>query len=105
MLKFTIKKNTNREIGTFTYFLGDKKGTVITTIFTNHNNKTIAFFLLGTVSQFENSKFVQKLKNINKINYNFRQKSKIKTNQYTRTYSYSNYKHFIRRIYTRLLKL
>ncbi len=57
-------KNTNKEIGTFTYLVGDRKDTVITTIVTNYNNKTMAFFLLGTVSQFENPKFIQDLKHI-----------------------------------------
>ncbi len=57
-------KNTTKEIGTFTYLVGDRKDTVITTIVTNYNNKTMAFFLLGTVSQFENPKFIQDLKHI-----------------------------------------
>ncbi|MGE5634219.1 MAG: plastocyanin/azurin family copper-binding protein [Deltaproteobacteria bacterium] len=59
------KLNGNsKEIGTFTFLVGDRKDIIITTIVTNHNNNTIAFFLLGTVSQFENPKFIQDLKHI-----------------------------------------
>ena len=57
-------KNTNKEIGTFTYLVGDRKDTVITTVVTNHNNETMAFFLMGTVPQFENPQFIQDLKHI-----------------------------------------
>jgi len=57
-------KNTNKQIGTFTYLIGEGKDTVITTIVTNHNNETMAFFLMGTVPQFENTEFIQDLKHI-----------------------------------------
>ena len=53
-------RDTGEEIGTFA-FLGDqdKKNIIIITIVANHKSNTIAFFILGTLNQFENPKLIQ----------------------------------------------
>ena len=52
--------DTGEEIGTFA-FLGDQdqKNIIIITIVANHKGNTTAFFILGTLNQFENPKLVE----------------------------------------------
>jgi plastocyanin len=52
--------NTGEEIGTFA-FLGDKdkKNIMIISFVANHKGNTTAFFILGTLNQFENPKLVE----------------------------------------------
>lgn len=57
-----IQRLNDEEIGTFTFQIDNHiKNTFITTIVTNHNNNTMAFFLLGTQDQFKNSYIVENL--------------------------------------------
>lgn len=53
---------TGEEIGTFA-FLGDQdqKNIIIITIVANHKGNTTAFFISGTLNQFENPKLVEKV--------------------------------------------
>ena len=53
-------RDTDNEIGTFA-FLGeqDQKNIIIITIVANHKGNTTAFFILGTLNQFENPKLVE----------------------------------------------
>lgn len=52
--------NTGEEIGTFA-FLGDKdqKNIIIISFVANHKGNTTAFFILGTLNQYENPKLVE----------------------------------------------
>ena len=57
-----IQRLNDEEIGTFTFQIDSPtKNIFITTIVTNHNNNTMAFFLLGTQDQFENPYIVENL--------------------------------------------
>lgn len=63
-VKIQKLNDNSKEVGTFTFLVSKPNDIIITTIVTNHNNNTMAFFLLGTVPQFENPKFIQDLKHI-----------------------------------------
>jgi len=57
-----IQSLNDEEIGTFTFQIDSPiKDIFITTIVTNHNNNTIAFFLLGSQDQFKNSYIIENL--------------------------------------------
>jgi hypothetical protein len=57
-----IQKLNDEQIGTFTFQIDNPiKDIFITTIVTNHNNNTLAFFLLGTKDQFKNSYIIENL--------------------------------------------
>jgi len=57
-----IQRLNDEEIGTFTFQIDSPiKDIFITTIVTNHNNNTIAFFLLGSQDQFKNSYIIENL--------------------------------------------
>ena len=60
-----IQRLNDEEIGTFTFRIDNPtKNIFMTTIVTNHNNNTMAFFLLGTQDQFENPYIVENLARI-----------------------------------------
>jgi plastocyanin len=63
-VKIQKLNDNSKQLGTFTFLVNNPNDIIITTIVTNHNNNTMAFFLLGTVHQFENPKFIQDLKHI-----------------------------------------
>ena len=60
-----IQKLSDEEIGTFTFQIDDPiKDIFITTIVTNHNNNTRAFFILGTQDQLKNSYILENFNHI-----------------------------------------
>jgi plastocyanin len=52
--------NTGEEIGTFAFLVDkDKKNIMIISFVANHKGNTMAFFILGTLNQFENPQLVE----------------------------------------------
>jgi hypothetical protein len=60
-----IQKLNDEEVGTFTFQIEDSINDIfITTLVSNHNNNTRAFFLLGTQDQLKNSYIIENLSHI-----------------------------------------